>query len=201
MHISGRTIPFPTFNEYAEGARVYQDIAEAADAILVSQNTTIPAIRTRPCARVFRSTDSASTPHNIWLQVGFPSTDKDNASLVVPDTITTGATTHPALWEVHSHIFVQAVTTDDLGQPRLLELRASWTDPVTGRVDTEIARHKLWSANTGGQLLQVETVFRTIAPTTFAVWFLPSNPSGGAMKVLGGTGNAYLAAIRVGSIP
>lgn len=201
MHISQRKVPFPTYNEYGEGARQLQTIAEAVDPFLVTQNTTIPAIRTRPAALVTRTSNTPTIAQDNFHIVTFNSTLKDNASLVVGGNPTTGTTAHPALWQVWGDAWMQVVAAETPSSPRLVELRASWTDPVTGRANTEIARWKGWSAGapgTGGEVLMVETVFRTVAPTTFYLALLHSNAGGGMQGI---ANSMHLSAIRVGTIP
>lgn len=162
-------LPFPTEEEYGDGANMLEELARAVDPLIVAQNARVTALATRPTVIRNRATDLAiATP--------FPTLTWDNQShnnFSAVDFITPAVGAHPvagvypALWRIDLYVLFIA-TAPVLGDHREVYIAQLQTLPGF----TFVQEPRRWRAvqtdsNTGGEHMSVSAATVLQSPAEF----------------------------------
>ena len=159
-------IPFPTGEEFGDGALGLEEMARAVDTLIEAQNDRLSVLATRPTVIRNRATDLAiatsfpditwdNESHNNFGAVDF-TTPEEGAHPV--------AGVYPALWRVD--LFLHFIATAPvLGDGRSISV--GQYQVVTGTTLTKWWQNNQWETNTGGEYMSVSGITLLDRPASF----------------------------------
>lgn len=163
-------IPFPTEEEYGDGANGLEEMARAIDTIHGGMVARLAPLSTKPTLIRRQSTDLAYAGTG-FMAVTFNTEDHNNASLTAWVTPAAGAHpvagVYPALWRVDLWIWLDA-TTETLGNEYFAEIEMEQV--LVGDTFSSMSRN--WESHivetaTGGEYMAVSGAVVLDQPATF----------------------------------